>query len=105
VSTLTLALITIVVVVAVLIATRPAPRATRRSERPTSADKKSPDPLPAYRTGRTAADLGPALALDGAHRNRWDRQDLAIGVGRDDQASEPALLLWPKQMRPVVSVA
>jgi hypothetical protein len=35
------------------------------------------------------------VALDLTHRNQWDRRDLAVGVGRDDQAAEPALLLWP----------
>jgi len=95
VDTLSLALITIVVVVAILIATRPAPREGRRTERITGADKKAPDPLSAL---VPAQPFGPAvtMAFDAGHRNRWDRQDLALAIGRDDQASEPALLLWPK---------
>jgi hypothetical protein len=98
VSTLSLALITIVVVVAILIATRPAPRQTRRTERTTGAEKNAPDPLSA-RPGAGSFDLTPAMTLEALHRNRWDRRDLAVGVGRDDQASEPALLLWPKHRR------
>ena len=104
-STLTLALVMIVVVVAVLIATRPAPREARRSARPVGADKKSRDPLSASRLELSKPDLGPALVLAGVDRNRWDRPDLATGVGRDDQAWEPALLLWPKQPRSLASVA
>lgn len=94
-STLTLALVTIVVVVAIMVATRPAPRRNRRSERTTGVDKNAPDPLSARPTA-AILDLTPATTLDAVHRNRWDRRDLAVAVGRDDQASDPALLLWPK---------
>ena len=92
-STLSLALVTIVVVVAVLVATRPAPRERRRVERAAGAEKNAPDPhSPPGRSPRLVATTG----VDAAHRNVWDRHDLAFGIGRDDQASEPALLIWPR---------
>lgn len=89
-STLSLALITITVIVAVMVATRPAPRRTRSADQSATGESdQSADPLPATHPSESK------LALDRAHRNQWDRRDLAIGVGRDDQARWPALLLWP----------
>ena len=94
-STLSLALITITVIIAVMIATRPAPRRTRSADQAaTGESEQSADPLPSA-LNLTSAELTPGTALELAHRNQWDRRDLAAGVGRDDQAAEPALLLWP----------
>lgn len=94
-STLSLALVTITVIIAVMIATRPAPRRTRRADQPVAGEsEQSADPHPALSTSNELTPA-PEIVLDGTHRNQWDRQDLAIGVGRDDQAAEPDLLLWP----------
>jgi hypothetical protein len=94
-STLSLALVTITVIVAVIIATRPAPRRTRRADQTAASDsEQSADPLPALSTSNELTPA-PEIMLDGTHRNQWDRPDLATGIGRDDQAAEPDLLLWP----------
>jgi hypothetical protein len=44
----------------------------------------------------------PAVTLspDPFHRNRWDRCDLALGVGRDSAVPDLALLLWPSPTQP-----
>jgi hypothetical protein len=90
-STLSLALITVTVIIAVMIATRPAPRRTRNADQSATGESDQPaDPLPAPYYPSCSK-----MALVLTHRNQWDRRDLAIGIGRDDQAAEPALLLWP----------
>jgi hypothetical protein len=33
---------------------------------------------------------------DAAHRNRWDRRDLLLGIGRDFATPDPKFTLWPE---------
>ncbi|MGH2560860.1 MAG: hypothetical protein ACRDJH_17485 [Thermomicrobiales bacterium] len=35
------------------------------------------------------------LRMGAAGRNRWDRRDLARGIGVDPSAGEPDLVVWP----------
>jgi hypothetical protein len=97
-SHLGLALVLLAVVVAVILATRPSPPRRRRARSPRPPDTTSgphADRSPPDRWRRPAATLSP----DPFHRNRWDRCDLALGVGRDSAVPDLALLLWPSPDR------
>jgi hypothetical protein len=71
----------------VFLATRPAAR--QRPHRLIA----TPRPL------TTAASLDESgyayLRLGALGRNRWDRRDLALGVGADPLAGEPDVMVWP----------
>jgi hypothetical protein len=83
-----LALILIVAVGCVLIATRPASH-RRRGDRSRLRERsrRSSDPL--SRSPRTGAFR---LTV----RNQWDRPDLARVVGRDDLDPEAPIGIWPE---------
>ncbi|HEY7032057.1 MAG TPA: hypothetical protein VH482_12040 [Thermomicrobiales bacterium] len=95
-SQLQMAMLLLVVVVTVLAATRPSPPRRRRGRAPRPRDDDSPR-QPDSRRPRTPAVLnrrsGPRPTADPINRNRWDRTDIAAGVGRDH--ADPDLTLWP----------
>jgi hypothetical protein len=98
-SHLGLALILLAVVIAVILATRPSPPRRRRARSPRPPDGTSgpqTERSPSDRMRRPAVTLSP----DPFHRNRWDRCDLALGVGRDSAVPDLALLLWPSPTQP-----
>ncbi len=80
-------------VIAVLVATRPAPPRRRRprSMRP-SGGKIHPN---ARRAATLSSRRSVPHGLDSVHRNRWDRADIATGVGRDYAQPDPGLNHWP----------
>ena len=91
-SHLEMAMLLLALVIAVLVATRPAPP-RRRPHPMRPRDGKS------RANGRGAA-ISPLRRLapdraDAVDRNRWDRADIATGVGRDYAQPDPGLNHWP----------
>lgn len=84
-----LALFLIVMVGSVMLATRPV-SARRRSDRSKGRERsrKSSDPL-----SRSAFQFGTRRIID---RNRWDRRDLARGIGGDQLDPDGTTTIWPE---------
>jgi hypothetical protein len=93
-SQLEVAALLAAVVIAVILATRPVPPRRRRArpQRPNDTESGPHDSRTTRRFGRSSPEQ---IALDAIHRNRWDRADLAAGIGRDDVVADPSLNLWP----------
>ena len=82
-----LAMLLLAVVVAVLVATRPA---QPRRRRPPVVRRRLGKP------GATSELMSERVSPDPSHRNRWDRSDIAMGVGRDHAHPDVTLTLWPE---------
>ncbi len=92
-SSLSLAIVLLVAVIAVSVATRPAPR--RRRPAPGSRIERDVE-HEWSRTGSVDDLPHQSLVPDAAHRNRWDRRDLILGIGRDFATPDPRFMLWPE---------
>lgn len=92
-SHLEVAAFLLAIVIAVIAATRPAP--PRRRTRSQPPPDRKPDPRRSQSDRLSIHRSIATPAADQIHRNRWDRADLATGVGRDDVRSDVALALWP----------
>jgi hypothetical protein len=94
-SQLQMTILLLAVVISVLAATRPTPPRRRRGRSPRSRDNQSgpkrrhPAPLLARRPPLHSNS-------DPINRNRWDRADIATGVGRDHAEPDLTLTLWPE---------
>jgi hypothetical protein len=75
------------VVIAVLGATRPA---QPRRRRPPVMRRREGKP------GSKSDLMSERVSPDPSHRNRWDRVDIAMGVGRDYAHPDVTLTLWPE---------
>lgn len=92
-SHLGIALLLLIAVIAVSVATRPAPRRRRPAPGPRIARDAEPEPGPAG----PAEEFARQSRLPGTtDRNRWDRRDLVLGIGRDFATPDPRLMLWPE---------
>ncbi|MEA2512566.1 MAG: hypothetical protein QOJ59_2053 [Thermomicrobiales bacterium] len=92
-SHLEMAMLLLALVISVLVATRPAPpRRRSRSTRPRGGKPHPNDRGAATLSVRRSA---PPPQPDAIHRNRWDRTDIASGVGHDYAQPDAALTHWP----------
>jgi len=87
VAPLQLAILLSIVVGCVIIATRPAHPHRRR--RVATAAR--------VRNGHAGPDQRPpaSTTIDVSHRNRWDRVDILLAIGRDHADPDPGLTAWP----------
>ena len=94
-SQIGLAMLLLAVVIAVLVATRPAPP-RRRRPRPVRPRDGKPGPHIRRSNVLMSRRIGERESPDPSHRNRWDRADIAAGVGRDHAHPDVTLTLWPE---------
>lgn len=88
-----IAFLLLVAVIAVSVATRPAPR--RRRPVPGSRIEREAEREPG-RAGPVDDSSRQSRLPDTTHRNRWDRRDLVLGIGRDFATPDSRLMLWPE---------
>jgi hypothetical protein len=85
-------------VVSVLLATRPVPHPRQRRRTVPWQPAAIPIVARAHLAGDELADATAGFAtirLFARGRNRWDRADLARGIGPDFAVADTALALWP----------
>jgi hypothetical protein len=93
-SNLGLAILTFTVIAAVMLATRPISFSSRRHKDEETESNREVEPPPA--PSAILARRSPPLPFLRIHRNRWDRDDLARGVGGHQQDPDPTYSLWPQ---------